>query len=127
MAFLFFVVDDDPNGRKLVVDRLEIICTDVPTFLEASDGDQALELYRSLQAYPDVVITDCNMPNMDGDVFIRKIKEINPAQLVIATTGLIVENKARLEAAGASVVIPKPFRLDVLEGAIKKVLNLQRV
>ncbi len=80
--------------------------------LPASNGAAGLAI---LQKYPvDVVITDVNMPGMDGIAVIRKVRPDNPEIPIIATTGAAERNGESIAnlvyAAGATRMIVKPFK-----------------
>ena len=64
------VVDDERHLRESLV---ELFSVEGYTVLEASDGDQALDLLRSAPALPDVVFLDLKMPGRDGIATLQEI------------------------------------------------------
>jgi DNA-binding NarL/FixJ family response regulator len=77
------IADDHPVVR----DGLSAILGTQPDFLvvgEAADGEQALRL--ALEARPDVILLDLEMPGMDGVEVMRKVRQVNPAIRVIVFT-----------------------------------------
>jgi two-component system sensor histidine kinase EvgS len=90
----------------------------------AVDGDEALGIW--LAGGIDVVVTDCNMPNMDGYALSRAIrdieaKEARPRTPVIAWTANVLPSAAELcRAAGMDDILTKPAELDALRRTLSK-------
>lgn len=88
----------------------------------ARDGREALALAR--QHHPDLVITDLMMPFLDGANLIAAIRSDAAAQgaapppIVVVTAA----SRARAEAAGADIVIVKPFDVTRIENAMRRLL-----
>lgn len=83
MSKTLLLVDD----HKIIRDGLKLYFEDDPNYTvasEASDGQEALDILSSAQF--DLVITDINMPNMDGITLSRAIKEQYPDQKIMALT-----------------------------------------
>ncbi len=114
-------VDDSASMRQMVSFTLKGAGYDV---IEASDGVEALNIARGKSV--NLVITDVNMPNMDGITLIRELRNL-PAYkftpLLMLTTESGAEKKQEGKAAGATGWIVKPFNPDQLLGTIKKVLG----
>jgi two-component system chemotaxis response regulator CheY len=94
----------------------EVIC--------ASDGVEALEMARQ-QTPVDLVITDVNMPNMDGITLVRELRQLphyKGVPLLMLTTEASSEKKMSGKEAGATGWIVKPFNPDRLLATIDKVL-----
>lgn len=91
---------------------------------ESADGRQALAALHSTA--PDLVITDINMPEMDGITLVREIRKL-PAfgrtPVLILTTESDDDVKARARAAGATGWIGKPFHPDQLRQVVAHVLG----
>ncbi len=79
--FTLLYVEDDISTQKALKDILRL---NVKDLYIASDGQEGLELYKELN--PDIVLTDINMPNMNGIYMSQKIKEINPHQPIAILT-----------------------------------------
>ena len=95
----------------------------------ASDGQDAWEKIQ--QRCPDVLITDCQMPRMDGFQLITKLREDDATRdlpiLMLTAKGF---EKGHLETAdrlGVATVVPKPFSPRQLLETVEKVLNQQPV
>ncbi|MEM7189724.1 MAG: response regulator [Pseudomonadota bacterium] len=114
-------VDDSKSIREAVRFALEPLGYDI---VEAEDGNEGLE---KLDAQPvDMVITDLNMPNLDGIDFITKVREqdkFNGLPLVMLTTEGQAEKMRRGKKAGASGWIVKPFNELQLELTVKKFIG----
>ena len=110
------VVDDEPVIRDLCVRVLHDYNT-----LQASDGDQAFELF--LRGGIDVVLTDVMMPKVDGLELLKKLKEREPTGGGIIMTGY-ADKELILKAlkADADDFITKPLNLLQLKSAIDKAL-----
>lgn len=114
-------VDDSASMRQMVSFTLKGAGYDV---VEAVDGVDALSKAQS-GAF-NLVITDVNMPNMDGITLIaelRKLPAFKFTPLLMLTTESAPEKKQAGKAAGATGWIVKPFNPDQLLATIKKVLG----
>jgi two-component system chemotaxis response regulator CheY len=91
--------------------------------IEAQDGLDGLSVAGSLQGV-DLIITDVNMPNLDGIGFIRKLREL-PAYkftpILVLTTESQGSKMNEGKEAGATGWIVKPFNADKLIGIVRKV------
>jgi two-component system, chemotaxis family, chemotaxis protein CheY len=115
-----FIVEDSRTMRSLVRDVLESGGYEVR---ESPDGRQALAALHSIS--PDLVITDINMPEMDGITLLREIRkhpELSRTPVLILTTSSDDEVKASARAAGATGWIGKPFDPDRLCQVVAHVL-----
>ena len=111
------LVDDDEGTRILLTKMLERQYQ-VET---AEDGHGALEALRREGASYDLMISDLNMPGMDGIALIREVKAIHPELPVIIITGYPTE-KSAIEAVNLRVAgyLTKPFKdTQVLEAAAR--------
>ena len=78
------IADDESHIRSLI--SLIVTSLGAEVVAEASDGEQALSLYR--QFSPDMVLLDINMPKMDGIAVLKQIMVINNRTLVVMLTSL---------------------------------------
>ncbi|MCI0507965.1 MAG: response regulator [Gammaproteobacteria bacterium] len=114
-------VDDSASMRQMVAFTLKSAGHDVT---EAKDGLDALEKAR--HAKFNLVITDVNMPNMDGITLtkeLRALSEYKFTPILTLTTESGNNKKQEGKAAGATGWIIKPFNPDQLLSTIKKVLG----
>jgi two-component system chemotaxis response regulator CheY len=90
--------------------------------LQAEDGIHGLEVLRTER--PDVIVTDINMPRLDGFGFIEEVRrdvERRGLPVLVLTTEADAEKKSRAKAAGATGWIVKPFDPVKLVDAIRRV------
>jgi len=120
MSKTIMTVDDASTIRKMIAFTLKGAGHEV---IEAGDGAEALV---ALKARPvDLVITDVNMPNMDGLELIRRLRGLPQflrTPILMLTTESDPEKKAQGRAAGATGWIVKPFNTDQLLAIVAKVL-----
>jgi len=114
------LVDDEESIRKLLSRMLESTY-DVEV---APDGDAALRLLREPDAHYDLMISDLNMPGMDGLTLIREAQHIDPTLTAIVITGYSTESTA-IEALNLGVAgyLTKPFGTAQVLAAAAKALG----
>lgn len=113
-------VDDSASMRQMVTFTLKGAGHDVA---EASDGVEALEQAKAKKF--DLVITDVNMPNMDGIQLISELRTLDDYKftpILTLTTESGAGKKGEGKAAGATGWIVKPFNPDQLLATVNKVL-----
>lgn len=114
-------VDDSASVRQMVKITLSAAGYGV---VEGEDGRDGLAKAKSNQI--NMVVTDLNMPNMNGIEFIRELRQI-PAYRGIPIVFLTTESddgiKAQAKAAGATGWITKPFKQEQLIAIAKKFLG----
>lgn len=119
MPLTVMTVDDSPTMRDMVSYTLKEAGYNV---LEAEDGKEALTVLGSSQA--DIIITDLNMPNMDGIELIKSLRA-NPSYkatpILMLTTEADDTKKNAGREAGATGWIVKPFNPDKLLSVLKRV------
>ncbi|MDH5785105.1 MAG: response regulator [Chromatiales bacterium] len=117
MSHLTLLVDDDEAIRRLLTEYFDIMGLQTAC---ASDGQEALELLDKLN--PAVVVTDVDMPMMNGLDLIKALQERQTSIPVIAISG----NFAHLVAAdnlGAVSTFVKPLDLSGLVAEVKRLLG----
>jgi len=114
------VVDSDEISREFVKLRLELKGYEV---IEAKDGFEALEKFS--QASPDLVITELNLPILDGYQLISSIQknQDHEGKVMVLTEKHLPQTMDRAFELGASDYITKPFSISELEWRIKKLVN----
>ncbi len=121
MAKVIMTADDSASVRQMVSFTLKQADYDV---VEAVDGSDALNKLNSTKV--DMLVTDLNMPNMDGIELIRQTRT-NPQYkfipIIMLTTESQAEMKQKGRQAGATGWIVKPFKPEQLLSVIKKVLG----
>ncbi|MCK8119269.1 response regulator [Pseudoalteromonas sp. 2CM37A] len=114
-------VDDSASMRQMVSFTLKTAGFDVT---EAKDGSEALAIAK--QQIFDAVISDVNMPIMDGITLIRELRGLPDYKftpLLMLTTESGLDKKVEGKAAGATGWIVKPFNPDQLLAVLKKVIR----
>lgn len=114
-------VDDSASVRQMVKLTLTGAGYEV---VQASDGAEGLALAQETAA--DMVLTDLNMPNMDGLALIRELRKLPAYQgvpIIFLTTESDDGTKAEARSAGATGWITKPFQQDQLVSVVRKVLG----
>jgi len=122
MSKKILIVDDSTAIRQSIT---YILNQEGYETVEAKDG---LEAFQSLGGLGklDLIITDVNMPNMDGITFIRKTRELAAFKFVpilVLTTESQGSKMNEGKEAGATGWIVKPFSADKLLGVVKKVIE----
>ena len=120
MAMTILAVDDSASMRQMVRFTLEAAGYKV---LQAEDGVEALQLAKESAA--DLVLTDVNMPRMDGLTLVRELRTLDRYKgipMLVLTTEAGQETKMRGKQAGATGWIVKPFNPEQLLATIARVL-----
>jgi type IV pilus assembly protein PilB len=123
--------DSGAHQHVLVVEDSRTILAVVKYFLElegfavleAKDGRMGLEVAK--RKHPDVIVTDCNMPGMDGMTMVREIRAHPPTRgiaVIMLTSENSVEREEQALAAGADDFILKPVEPRRLAARVKSVL-----
>ena len=116
----FLLVDDSSTMRKIQRRTLEKLGFE--DVVEAQDGRDALEVIQ--RTPPDVVITDWNMPNMDGLALVNAIRQENKSLPIIMVTTEAEKSKVvQAIQAGINDYLIKPFTPDALSAKIRKVIG----
>ena len=121
MPKTIMTVDDAATMRRLIAFTLKTAGHEV---LEADDGDTAYSVLE--QRSVDLVITDVNMPRMNGVELTQKLRGLSQFQktpILLLTTESDVDVKARARAAGATGWIVKPFKQEQFVAIVAKVLG----
>ena len=114
------LTDDEAHIRKFI--GLVLRKFDNPRILEASDGAQAVAMYREHE--PDLVLLDVNMPNLDGVAALAQIRALDPNAVVIMLTSLA--NRQTVEeclALGAVDYIRKDTPRDEMTARFEEVIT----
>lgn len=121
MSLKILAVDDSRTIRDML--NLTLNQAGFTTHL-AEDGVHGIEVLEDLSPPPDAIITDINMPRMDGFGFIeavRKIEKYRATPILVLTTESAADLKQRARAAGATGWIVKPFEPKKLIRALQMV------
>ena len=114
-------VDDSPSMRRMVSVTLASAGHSVE---QAADGCDALAAAK--REVFDLIVTDVNMPNMDGITLVKQLREIAEYKfvpLLILTTEATPERKSQGKEAGATGWLVKPFNPERLLAIVAKVVR----
>lgn len=118
------IVDDSSVMRKIVGRSLRQAGLEIQEVLEASNGAEALAVARE---HPlDLILSDINMPTMDGLEFVRQLRCIEAAQnipVIMITTEAGEAHVVQALSSGASGYIRKPFTPDQIKERIIPLLR----
>jgi len=120
MAKTIMIVDDSASIRQVVGIALKSAGYDV---LEACDGKDALSKLTGQKIH--LIITDVNMPNMDGITFVteaKKLPQYKFTPMMMLTTEATDNKKQAGKAAGAKAWLTKPFQPPTLMAAVSKLV-----
>lgn len=124
MAFRVLIVDDSPVMRAFIRRIIVLSGMEGAGFLEAADGREALSLLRA--QWVDVVLTDINMPTMDGEEFVRCLAAddmLKSLPVVIVSTDGTESRMRQMLALGARGYVKKPFLPETLREELERVLG----
>lgn len=116
------VVDDMSSMRRIIKNTLKQL--GYPNTDEAEDGDQALDKVRS--APFDLVVSDWNMPNMNGLDLLKAIRQdpkLSALPVLMVTTEAEMENILEAIRSGVNSYILKPFTPETMKEKIDKVFK----
>ena len=117
------VVDDSAMMRKIVIKNLKDCGFDV-TVVEAGDGLEGLEKFKA--GGIACVLSDWNMPNMDGLTMVREIRKLDPQKtvpIIMITTEGSADKVKDAVLAGANNYLAKPFTPDRFKEKLFKILG----
>jgi len=115
------VVDDSSVMRKIVIRTIRQAGFGDHDVVEAEDGVEGLAKVK--ESRPDVVLSDWNMPNMNGLEFCEALRaEEIDVPFGFVTSESTADQKAAASAAGAGFLLSKPFTADDLSAELSKIL-----
>jgi two-component system, chemotaxis family, chemotaxis protein CheY len=118
------IVDDSSVMRKIVERSLRQAGLESLVVVEAGSGIEGLEVLRSKKV--DIILSDINMPSMDGLEFVRQLRlqQLAPdAPVVMITTESSEEHVKQAIRAGAKGYIRKPFTADQVKERVLSLLS----
>ena len=124
MSYSILIVDDSLPMRSVLKRTLKAAGYGKADLLEAANGQEALEVMKN--AWVDIIMTDYNMPVMNGLEFIKAIKKDDVAKdipiVVISTEGNESKIKEFMDC-GAAGYITKPFTAEAIRDLIVNILG----
>lgn len=120
MAKTIMIVDDSDSVREVIGITLRGAGYEV---LQGRDGKDALSKLNGVKVH--LIVSDVNMPNMDGISFVKEVKAMPTYKftpIIMLTTESADEKKREGQAAGAKAWVVKPFKPEVLLNAVQKLI-----
>lgn len=118
MGETVLLVDDDPDVRAYVSEVLRIGGFAI---LEAADGTEALRIAETTRRPIEILVTDINMPGIDGLELARRVQALRPA------TGVVYMSGAPAGLLIGTAFVRKPFGPDVLLERVRDVMRRVQV
>lgn len=129
MPIKFLVVDDSKVMRQMVIQAIfegRIFKRENSLIWEAADGVEALDIFKSQS--PNIVLTDWNMPNMDGYDLAKEIRKLNkhvPVVMITEEGASEMQEKATARGLVTAYII-KPLTAGVLEEKLMAALGINQ-
>jgi two-component system, chemotaxis family, chemotaxis protein CheY len=124
MAYRLLIVDDSPAMRTFVRRVIGLSGFDLAACFEASNGQEALDVLR--REWVDAILTDVNMPCMDGEELLRRLSAdevFRSIPAIVISTDSTYHRRERLAALGARGYISKPFLPETLRAELETTLG----
>ena len=124
MAFNVLIVDDSSTMRAVIKKTIKVSGFKVGQFLEAGDGVQALKVLED--EWVDLVLSDINMPNMNGLELIGKMHAdeiLRSIPVVMVTTEAGDEKVKQSKELGAVGYIKKPFQPQDIKNTLCRIMG----
>ncbi|HCW75846.1 MAG TPA: two-component system response regulator [Candidatus Marinimicrobia bacterium] len=115
-------VDDSPTMRRIIQNALNRI--GITNTVEAENGKDALEKLAGID--PGMIITDWNMPEMNGEEFVRTVREneqYKKVPILMVTTRGMKDDVMTAIKLGVNGYVVKPFTVDVLKAKISDIIS----
>jgi two-component system chemotaxis response regulator CheY len=125
MAYRVLIADDSPVMRSFVRRVIEISGFELSECFEAGDGEAALEVLRS--EWVDAILTDINMPVVDGEEFLRRLSAdamLCSIPVIVISTDATRNRMERMMALGARGYVTKPFVPETLRAELERTLGV---
>lgn len=119
------IVDDSPTMRSMIRRVVWLSGLEVETIFEAGDGIEALEVVS--REWVDVILTDINMPRMNGEELIRRLAEAGITEsvpVIVISTDATTLRRENVATLGAKGYIVKPFLPEALKDEIERVMGV---
>ena len=125
MAFSILIVDDSRAMRSFVKRVLDLSGFEMGTCYEAENGKEALNLLD--REWVDVILTDINMPVMNGEEFVQSLaahESFHTIPVLVVSTDRTEDRVTQMIALGAQGYVKKPFQPEELREELEKVLEV---
>ena len=118
-AWRILIVDDSPAMRSFIRRVIQLSGFGDAEFIEAANGEEGLNCIARHR--PDFVLTDINMPVMDGEQFLQQLeawRDCRPPVIVVSTDSTHTR-VARMLSLGAASYLRKPFTPELMRQALE--------
>ncbi len=123
MITTVLIVDDDTDILFLYQKMLE--CIGVEVVGTALDGEEAVQIFKSFQRKPDIILMDHRMPKKNGLEATKEILSINNrVKIIFASADSSIEKEAL--SVGAISFKEKPFSIEKIKNNLLKAMNLNQ-
>ena len=114
------LVEDDPQLRTLIARGLTSVGYNV---LQAENGARALDVADAYKAPIHIVVSDVEMPDMDGPELFRNLRRWYPRLRFLFISGRMEQAEADVSLDGRTAFLPKPFSMEALYSFVRYVLD----
>ena len=124
MAYNVLIVDDSQTMRQVIRKTVMLSGFDVGEFWEAGDGQEALETLQG--HFIDLILTDLNMPRMNGLELLRELAKDELYQkipVVLVTTEGTEQAIAQARALGIREYVHKPFYPEIMRDVLNRIME----
>jgi two-component system chemotaxis response regulator CheY len=125
MAYRVLITDDSPAMRSFVRRVIELSGFELSHCFEAGDGEEAMSLLQ--REWVDAILTDINMPGVDGEELLRRLaadEMLRSVPAIVISTDATENRISRLLALGARGYVTKPFRPETLRAELERILGV---
>jgi two-component system, chemotaxis family, chemotaxis protein CheY len=124
MSYRVLIVDDSPAMRSFIRRVIQISGFDCDLCLEAANGEEALHVLEA--EWVDLILTDINMPTMNGEQFVRHLEadeSLRSIPVLVVSTDSTGHRIRQMLALGAKGYLPKPFTPEALREELERLLG----
>ena len=117
----FLLIDDEP----MVTDVCELMLRELGhRVLKAYSGSEGIKIYEANRERIDLIISDFNMPGMNGQEVVEKLRIINQGvKVLLSSGGISVPHEDDAIVRGFNGFLQKPYSMDTLSDKIAEILN----
>ena len=120
------IVDDSVTIRRVMKNVLKRLILEELTYIEAGTGIEALSALKEHHEHISFILLDVNMPEMNGDVFLEKMRadeKYNNIRVIMVTTEAEKRTVVRIMKIGANGYIVKPFTPQTMKKSLQPILG----
>jgi CheY-like chemotaxis protein len=121
----FFIADDDPDDQELFIEALHSIDKDCNCITAFDGQDAVVKLKQHIDALPDFIFLDLNMPKLNGKECLAEIKKdanFNNIPVIIYSTSTAQKEIDETIKMGAAFFLQKPNRFEDLSRALSNII-----